>query len=180
MDQEKPLYLTEEGFNGSVVIAMENIKLLPYTMDNIKGKMECKAISSVSNPTNEYIIHTGNVIIENQLIKLVENKVDNGRDIGITNVLLVNDTPNTLKVRKGKILGYANYISKEEKEGICTITEMLAQLSTPVEALSVVSESGSIYPDTSQLLLQNTGSDIRYKNNQTEGCLSKEKGVVTL
>ena len=67
-----------------------------------------------------------NTTIKDQLVKPVVKKGLCKKKKGeIINMLIANETPKTMVIKKGKILGFAENISRMEEESICIITEML-------------------------------------------------------
>ena len=169
-DQERPLSLTSKEIHRHVVVATETKRMLPNTVANIKAKI---MINKNYNDNNDsrvcYIVNTEGTLLTDQLVgidKINTKSIIN--DKVIINMLIANGQNKQDTIKEGKILGFAENISKEELEGVCNIEEMFKQSRTLTSSLSVGNESGHKEPDINQPTPQKDNNGSTYKSQNFE------------
>ena len=112
-----------------MVITIENKEILPYCVSNIMVYIKDSIL--VKETSNNYLVNTNDNIIKDQLVNPVVKKGLILKKKGkVINVMIANETPRKMLIKRGKAISFAENISIEIIKSIYTIIEMFKQSST--------------------------------------------------
>ena len=121
--------ITRSDVKKYMVITIENKEILPYCVSNIMVYIKDSIL--VKETSNNYLVNTNDTIIKDQLVNPVVKKGLILKKKGkVINVMIANETPRKMLIKRGKAISFAENISIEIIKSIYTIIEMFKQSST--------------------------------------------------
>jgi hypothetical protein len=176
--QSIPIRITLEELKQSVIVSTINKTLPPKSVIKVEGKIIHNEMNKGIINTKDYLVSINSQVMDDLIvkseIKRIRKRNNKIEEEEVVHFLITNESSRKLQLKKGDTLAFAEALSQEQNDSICSITEniVIRNIEILTSALSINSRSEKQKSATSQ------PAPLGHKNKENEEIHSREGGEV--